>query len=60
MQTAWDRWAATQRLGDTLEDRYPGFDVKRIKEGEVAGWRSALEEQAAAAGDDWQPFQKAE
>ena len=60
MQTAWDRWAATQRLGDTLEDRYPGFDVKRITEGEVAGWRSALEEQAAAAGDDWQPFQKAE
>jgi len=60
MQTAWDRWAATQRLGDTLEDRYPGFDVKRIKEGEVAGWRSALEEQAAAAGDNWQPFQKAE
>ncbi len=60
MQTAWDRWAATQKLGDTLEDRYPDFDVKRIKEGEAAGWRSALEEQAAAAGDDWQPFQKAE
>ena len=48
MKTAWDRWAATQKLGDTLEDRYPGFDVARIKAGEVAGWRSELERQAAA------------
>ena len=48
MKTAWDRWAATQKLGDTLEDRYPGFDVARIKAGEVAGWRTELERQAAA------------
>ena len=57
MKTAWDRWAATQKLGDTLEDRYAGFDVARIKAGEVAGWRSELEQQAAAAGDAWEPFQ---
>ena len=48
MKTAWDRWAETQKLGDTLEDRYPGFDIGRIKAGEVAGWRSELERQAAA------------
>ena len=57
MKTAWDRWAATQKLGDTLEDRYPGFDIERIKAGEVAGWRSELERQAAAAGDAWEAFQ---
>ena len=56
MKTAWDRWAATQKLGDTLEDRYPGFDIERIKAGEVAGWRSELERQAAA-GDAWEAFQ---
>ena len=60
MKTAWDRWAATQKLGDTLEDRYAGFDVARIKAGEVAGWRSELERQAAAAGEAWQPLQKIE
>ncbi len=48
MKTAWDRWAETQKLGDTLEDRYPGFDIGRIKAGEVVGWRSELERQAAA------------
>lgn len=57
MKTAWDRWAATQKLGDTLEDRYAGFDIQRIKAGEVAGWRSELERQAAAAGESWEPFQ---
>ena len=57
MKTAWDRWAATQKLGDTLEDRYPGFDIERIKAGEVVGWRSELERQAAAAGDAWEAFQ---
>ncbi len=35
MKTAWDRWAETQKLGDTLEDRYSGFDIRRIKAGEV-------------------------
>ena len=57
MKTAWDRWAETQRLGDTLEDRYAGFDINRIKSGEVVGWRSELERQAAAAGESWKPFQ---
>ena len=57
MKQAWDRWAVTQRLGDTLEDRYAGFDVERIKAGEVVGWRSELERRAAAAGDAWEPFQ---
>ena len=59
MKTAWDRWAETQKLGDTLEDRYAGFDIKRIKSGEVVGWRSELERQAAAAGEAWKPFQTA-
>ena len=59
MKTAWDRWAETQRLGDTLEDRYAGFDINRIKSGEVVGWRSELERQAAAAGESWKPFQTA-
>ena len=57
MKTAWDRWAATQKLGDTLEDRYAGFDIGRIKAGQVVGWRSELERQAAAAGQAWKPFQ---
>jgi len=35
MKTAWDRWAETQKLGDTLEDRYSGFDIRHIKAGEV-------------------------
>ena len=51
MKTAWDRWAANHKLGDTLEDRYAGFDIQRIKAGEVVGWRTELERQAAAAGD---------
>ena len=25
MKTGWDRWAESQRLGDTLEDRYAGL-----------------------------------
>ncbi len=33
MKIAWDRWAETQKLGDSLEDRYAGFDIKRIKAG---------------------------
>ena len=59
MKTAWDRWAETLTLGDTLEDRYAGYDVERIKAGEVAGWRTELERQAAAAGEEWKPFQTA-
>ncbi|MBT3345489.1 MAG: hypothetical protein HN712_01645 [Gemmatimonadetes bacterium] len=58
MKTAWDRWAATQKLGDTLEDRYAPYDVRRIKAGDVVGWRTELERQAAAAGDAWEPHQK--
>lgn len=57
MKTAWDRWAETQRLGDTLEDRYAEFDIRRIKAGEVLGWRGELERQAAASGEAWQPSQ---
>ena len=59
MKTAWDRWAETQKLGDTLEDRYAGFDISRNKSGEVVGWRSELERQAAAAGEAWKPFETA-
>ena len=55
MKPAWDRWAETQKLGDTLEDRYPGFDIGQIKAGEVVGWRGELERQAAAAGEAWKP-----
>ena len=43
MKTAWDRWAATQTLGDTLEDRYTPFDIRQIKSGVFAGWRTELE-----------------
>jgi hypothetical protein len=57
MQKAWDRWAETTRLGDTLEDRYAPWDIARIKEGRVVGWRTELEEQAAAAGDKWEKYQ---
>ena len=57
MQTAWDRWAETQKLGDTLEDRYAGYDIRQIKSGKVFGWRTELERQAAAAGDAWESFQ---
>ena len=60
MKTAWDRWAATQKLGDSLEDRYTGFDIARIKAGEVVGWRDELERQAAAAGEAWERFQTLE
>ena len=59
MKTAWDRWAETQKLGDTLEDRYAPFDIGRIKAGEVVGWRGELERQAAAAGEEWKPQQTA-
>jgi ectoine hydroxylase-related dioxygenase (phytanoyl-CoA dioxygenase family) len=57
MKTSWDRWAETQRLGETLEDRYAPFDIRQIKAGEGLGWRGELERQAAAAGEAWQPFQ---
>ena len=57
MQTAWDRWAETQKLGDTLEDRYAPFDVGRIKSGEALGWNSPLEKQAALLGESWKPYQ---
>jgi hypothetical protein len=50
MKVAWDRWAATQKLGDTLEDRYAGFDIQQIKSGKVVGWATELEKEAAAAG----------
>jgi hypothetical protein len=59
MKTAWDRWAETQKLGDSLEDRYTPFDIKCIKAGEVIGWRGELERQAAAAGEAWERFQTA-
>ncbi len=59
MKTAWDRWAERRKLGDALEDRYAGFDIRRIKTGEVVGWRGELERQAAAAGEAWKPFQTA-
>jgi hypothetical protein len=57
MKMAWDRWAETQKLGNALEDRYAEFDIRRIKAGEVVGWRGELERQAAAAGEAWKPFQ---
>ena len=57
MKTAWDRWVQTQKLGDTLEDRYAPYDIGRIKAGEVVGWRGELERQAAAAGAAWKPYQ---
>ncbi|MDA0837242.1 MAG: hypothetical protein O3B01_19330 [Planctomycetota bacterium] len=60
MKATWDRWADTVKLGDTLEDRYAGFDIERIKAGEVVGWRGELERQAAAAGKAWEPRQTAQ
>ena len=36
---------------------HAGFDIQRIKAGEVVGWRSELERQAAAAGEAWERFQ---
>jgi hypothetical protein len=60
MKTAWDRWAETEKLGDTLEDRYAAWDIKNIKAGQVLGWRGELEKQAAAAGEAWQPKQRVE
>ena len=60
MKTAWDRWAETQKLGDTLEDRYAGFDIVRIKAGECVGWRTELERQASVAGEAWEKFQTVE
>jgi hypothetical protein len=60
MKTAWDRWAETEQLGDTLEDRYTPWDIKNIKSGQLLGWRSELEKQAAAAGEAWLERQKVE
>ena len=60
MKTAWDRWVETQKLGDTLEDRYTSFDIRQIKVGQVVGWRSKLEKQAAAAGEAWEAYQTAD
>ena len=60
MKIAWDRWAETQRLGDTLEDRYAGFDVEQIKGGQFAGWRQELERQAAASQGNWERYQTAQ
>jgi hypothetical protein len=57
MQTAYDRWAATRKLGDSLEDRYAPWDIKQIKSGQVVGWRGELEEQAAKAGENWEKWQ---
>ena len=57
MKIAWDRWAATQKLGPALEDRYPAYDINKIKAGEVVGWRTDLEKTAAQVGDSWKPFQ---
>ena len=50
MKTTWDRWAATTKLGDTLEDRYASWDIQHIQSGQVLGWRSQVEWEAAAAG----------
>ena len=52
MKTTWDRWAETVKLGDTLEDRYTGYDINNIKAGQVLGWRGELERQAAAEGEE--------
>lgn len=49
--------AETHKLGDTLKDRYPAFDIGHIKAGQVVGWRGELERQAAAAGEAWKPSQ---
>ena len=57
MKKAYDRYAGTKKLGDSLEDRYTPWDIKQIKSGKVLGWRTELEEQAAAAGERWEEFQ---
>jgi len=57
MKTAYDRWAATRKLGDSLEDRYTPWDIQQIKSGQVVGWRGELEKQAAKAGESWEKFQ---
>lgn len=51
MKTAYDRYAATRKLGETLEDRYAPWDIRQIKTGQVLGWRGELEKKAAAAGE---------
>ena len=60
MKVAWDRWAETQKLGNSLEDRYAPWDIGQIKAGKVLGRRGELERQAAAAGDAWEVFQTEE
>lgn len=57
MKKAWDRWAATRKLGDSLEDRYAPWDINQIKSGKVLGWRGELEKKAAEAGESWEKFQ---
>ncbi len=57
MKKAWDRWAVTRILGDSLEDRYAPWDIKQIKSGKVLGWRGELEKKAAEAGESWEKFQ---
>lgn len=57
MKTAYDRWAVTRKLGDSLEDRYAPWDIRQIKSGKVVGWRGELEKQAAKAGEKWEKFQ---
>jgi ectoine hydroxylase-related dioxygenase (phytanoyl-CoA dioxygenase family) len=60
MKTAYDRWAVTRKLGDSLEDRYTPWDIRQIKSGKVVGWRGELEKQAAKAGESWEKFQTVE
>ncbi len=60
MKGAYDRYAATRKLGDALEDRYTPWDIAKIKSGNAVGWRGELERQAAQAGEAWEKFQKVE
>ena len=39
MKTAWDRWAARHKLGDTLEDRYAGLIFSRLNRGKSSDGR---------------------
>tara|TARA_A100001037_G_scaffold273352_1_gene270212 strand:+ start:4774 stop:5982 length:1209 start_codon:yes stop_codon:yes gene_type:complete len=57
MKVAYDRYAETRKLGDTLEDRYAPWDIRQIKSGKMLGWRGDLEKAAAEAGEDWGEFQ---
>jgi len=57
MKVAYDRYAETRKLGDALEDRYTPWDIRKIKSGQVVGWRGELEQRAAEAGESWEPFQ---